>query len=257
METTKKNITIFILLAFIGCKDKYYIGDSNLYVNLSSSELRHIKENLYLLNNKEYIILTNHIVYGQNSNNEFETSISGKEINDKAFNYKKNKTERISDILNVNTYTSVIKNIVYKDLNNVYYINNSSLGYIPDRAVNILDLIPEKLKIINNEYFIDDKNIYYLNLKLNLNVNKIKFNKFYIKDDQKVYWQGVLVENADAPSFENTTLEDTVDYSLYQIGKDNKNLYWNWNPYNYEEFEELRINKKIKDSLSKIYFSTH
>jgi hypothetical protein len=88
-----------------------------------------------------------------------------------------------------------------KDKNRVYYIVDYYRGI--GEGVVVKDADPHKFKSINNEYFQDEKNIFYKGKKIDtFDYNSFQFlSNYYVKDKNNIYCSGKLLENVDYKSF--------------------------------------------------------
>lgn len=173
METSKKIILFLLTLFFIqSCKDKkdinlkkinsFFVLNHNPYQHkplpVNSNKVKFLKANLYLYNKKLYIGIDYKIKEFDKKNNSIKIKIQGIILLDSIIKLSSisNSTKiSINVALDTTSYKKKSDNI-YIDKNNVY-----AISYTPFLGeIYILDINVNKLKIINNEYICDDKNIY-------------------------------------------------------------------------------------------------
>lgn len=181
--------------------------------------------------------------------------------------------------VNMPIYTSIKSDVLFKDSkNNIYLrVSNTFIGtdsiyyeYLNQVGYDLVkqDSLMELKNIVDTitfNYVNSSKSIYkdvnylyvhqqypatYPPLKIiDINPNKaVVFRKNYIKDDKNVYFLSVKVSE-NAPDFKYITNKD----SLLLFGDDRK-IILNWGEISKEDFAELSLPKKIKDSLYSKYF---
>lgn len=118
----------------------------------------------------------------------------------------------------------IAKNIDFKLLSPNYFCNKfkvfrtSSLFVGWDNEAKFLEkLQPKKVTIINSSYIYDEKFIYFDHVLLeNADVESFTFlNYRYSKDKNRVYWSSRIIEDADPNSFK--VLNDAYTKDIYNV----------------------------------------
>ena len=214
-----------------------------------------------------------------------------KKTNSSAKNYSKSKAKDTLKCKNdPSLYTEVTKNLLYKDSNSNIYLRrkqnnspsplggeltkcqkltyafidyvgtlNDSIGFIKD-IVNV-----HSFERIDNSdlYFTDKANVYtyryipvgypaFYQIDINPKYNKV-INSSYIKDELKVYWNGINIENVDCESFMSSTFKTKNGKELILV-HDKNHIYFNNKPYTLERLDKTLLRTSVIDSLKNIFF---
>lgn len=229
MENTKKIVlSILFLLIMLSCEGQKQIDYYDTkFKKIANNNIKELKLNLYLYNSK-LNVASNYIIQYAGSNEKIIEKNTGLILQDSIFSLKTNSIYSLSNILNVPTYQEIEKDILYKDLNNIYYNStsrNSNFPYI------ILDLVSAEVQILDG---------------------------YYIKDKKSIYSYGGIncqkLENVDISSFTTEKYVNTVTDKVIYLGFDNKNIFQHEEALNIDDLKNLPIQQKIKDSLQRKYF---
>ncbi|WP_055448135.1 DKNYY domain-containing protein [Lacinutrix mariniflava] len=188
-------------------------------------------------------------------------------------------------------YTEVVKNLLFKDsVSNIYLRikqeNNPSplsgeitkceklhfafldyIGTLNDSIAFIKDIVDiksfNKIKT-SNIYFTDRNSVYVYRdhpvsyppfYQIDINHKNYKIiNDSYIKDNSKVYWNGMALDNADNKSFKNSTFTNKKG-EIINLVHDKNFIYFNNIKYTLDRLKSLSLKKTTQDSLQNLFFS--
>ncbi|MBE4951010.1 DKNYY domain-containing protein [Chryseobacterium culicis] len=231
MENTKKiGYSILFLLMMLSCDGQGQISyyDTQLNKISNSTHIKKLKLNLYQYNGKVNISSDYTVQYAGN-NEKIMTETKGLILQDSIFSLKTNSLYSTDSTIKIASYQEVEKNILYKDVNNIYYnatSRNSNSPYI------ILDLVSSEVKVLSG-YYIRDKNTVYSYGGINC---------------QKL-------EDVQISSFTTGKYINSVTGKTMYLGFDGKSIFQNEVKLTVDDVKNLPIDEKIKDSLQKEYFS--
>ena len=223
MENSKKIIALILPFLVLTCVEKVtYFNEQHERIRLPEG-FRRIKLNLFIdSRNNTYFVTQSKVFY--NDHDTIKIKNEGLLLQDSIFDINFNSLFKTSEIVDTATYEELDKNLVYKDKKNVYFNRSSEQAEYP---------------------------FYILDLSA---ANTILLNGGYIKDRRSVYHYGfqcMKLENADAATFDVIKLRDTVDNSIFYIGKDKGHLYRHDSEMDRDDLRYLRISRQVRDSLAK------
>ncbi|WP_126653805.1 DKNYY domain-containing protein [Chryseobacterium aureum] len=231
MENTKKiGYSILFLLMMLSCDGQGQISyyDTQLNKISNSTHIKKLKLNLYQYKGKVNISSDYTVQYAGN-NEKIMTETKGLILQDSIFSLKTNSLYSTDSTIKIASYQEVEKNILYKDVNNIYYnatSRNNNSPYI------ILDLVSSEVKVLSG-YYIRDKNTIYSYGGINC---------------QKL-------EDVQINSFTTGKYINSITGKTMYLGFDGKSIFQNEVKLTVDDVKNLPIDKKIKDSLQKEYFS--
>ncbi|RKE72115.1 MULTISPECIES: DKNYY domain-containing protein [unclassified Chryseobacterium] len=231
MENTKKiGYSILFLLIMLSCDGQKQINyyDTQLKEINNSNNIRKLKLNLYMYNGKVNISSDYTIQYA-GTNEKIMTKNKGLILQDSIFSLKTNSLWSTDAIIKTASYQEVEKNILYKDVNNIYYNSTSRNNNSP---YIILDLVSPEVKLLSGNYIRDKKNIYSYG---GINCQKL---------------EGVQIN-----SFKTEKYMNSINGKSIYLGLDGESIFHNEVKLSIDDVKNLPIHEKIKDSLQKEYFS--
>lgn len=202
-----RNYFVLLLLFMICCKQYSKVGkeQKSIFIPIKEDILYKDSINSIYLKTSSVFIGTDSIYY------EYYNHVSYDKENDSLIELK--------NIIDVKTFDYLNgSNVFYKDKNYMYVYQKYPATYPP---LKIIEINPNKAVIIKNDYIKDDKNVYFLGMKISENATDFK-----------------PIPNKD---------------SLLLFG-DGKKIIWNWSEMSKDDFIDLSLSKKVKDSLINKYF---
>lgn len=179
----KKKIIISLYTSFLflnGCsqtkQNNFYI-EQNSGIEKITSKIENLKENIYKYNGKIYLgsEYTRTVI---DENGSLKKEVLG------IYLHKKINKSDVNQVVDVKSYEILIKNKLYKDERRVYLFPKGKGCFL---CLKILDINPNHLKILNNEYIIDDKNIYCINDGITLPVLDVKHFTTFTDSEGVIY----------------------------------------------------------------------
>lgn len=202
----------------------YYYSEQGREINVKN--LKHIKFNIYEGLNKEIYLLSEKLIRKIDKKEKITSETIGYLLQDSIL--INNDYKNIANVVDINSYKELDKDLLYLDKKNVYYNFKSDMSSYP---YGILDLNPSKTSLIEGYFIKDDKNVYSYGGISCIRLNNINVNSFYTK------------------KFKNSTSNDN-----FYLAFDDKKIFHNEDELTLADLEETPINKKLKDSLKIIYF---
>lgn len=225
-----KKITVFIVLFFsIACNEKVeYFNEQNEKIPLPKG-FKYIKFNVSKdASNNLYFVTESNFLYDDHGTIKIKKQ--GMLLQDSIYSTTFDRLSKVSETVDINTYEELDKNSIYKDKNYVYFNSGSERS---DYPVYILDVSASDTKLLSGGYIKDRSSVYHYG------------------------FQCLKLEHADAATFDVVKLRDTVDNSIFYIGKDKNHLYRHDSEMAPEDLRYLRIGRREKDFLVKYIRKTN
>lgn len=203
----------------------HYYNEQGVEINMKN--LINIKFNVYEGTDRKIYLLSEKIIRKIEQKEKITSEKVGFVLQD-TIQIINNDYKNITQVIDINSYKELDKNLLYWDKKNVYYNFKSDMSSYP---YGILDLNPAKISILKGHFIKDEENIYSYGGISCERLKNVNLNSFYTK------------------KFENLANGNDI-----YLAFDNKKVFHNADNLTLLDLEEIPINKKSKDSIKNIYF---